>query len=349
MPGSGACHAPSRRREFVSCAWSGCPGPQPITKHPPRPMSLYPTMDSLSSSRNPFDEQQPLPPGWQAEVEPNSNVTYWVNTETGDMVFDRPSVAAHQPSPPPPPPPPVPLPIRAAQAHAPPPSEDHPRWPQSAAVAQPHAVPQPYAAPAPALPAEAASAAPATPSAPLPSLQLTLSGAGARLSSSIISVRTAVFGAPPPPDTPEGVRERRRARARRPVPSSLRVRADGHWEAVLEATSAPAPRVRSASVHGPYASEAEAEAARRHDVPPMWDDEASCLRCGQGFGLVRRRHHCRNCGCAVCDGCSHRWPTRSLPPLYVEGDQDRSVLRGANCRVCLECEAAAQVSASECL
>ena len=46
-----------------------------------------------------------------------------------------------------------------------------------------------------------------------------------------------------------------------------------------------------------------------HWVPAIWiPDEKTreCMRCGQGFGWRRRRHHCRLCGRCVCGGCSEK-------------------------------------------
>lgn len=41
--------------------------------------------------------------------------------------------------------------------------------------------------------------------------------------------------------------------------------------------------------------------------PPIWlpDEEASkCMSCGANFTVVKRRHHCRNCGKIFCGRCS---------------------------------------------
>lgn len=34
------------------------------------------------------------------------------------------------------------------------------------------------------------------------------------------------------------------------------------------------------------------------------EDIEACTLCSRGFGLLSRRHHCRDCGTVVCDGCS---------------------------------------------
>eukprot|EP00758_Cryptobia_borreli_P001832 Tbor_TRINITY_DN2570_c0_g1::TRINITY_DN2570_c0_g1_i1::g.516::m.516/K06276/PDPK1; 3-phosphoinositide dependent protein kinase-1 len=50
------------------------------------------------------------------------------------------------------------------------------------------------------------------------------------------------------------------------------------------------------------------------DVRPLWqrdptwvgDDEVTqCKHCGKDFNLIRRKHHCRNCGNIFCDSCSN--------------------------------------------
>lgn len=40
---------------------------------------------------------------------------------------------------------------------------------------------------------------------------------------------------------------------------------------------------------------------------PIWQQNASaqhCLVCAAPFGIFRRKHHCRRCGCLVCHYCS---------------------------------------------
>ena len=154
------------------------------------------------------------------------------------------------------------------------------------------------------------------------------------------TVRTAVLGAPPPSDTTAAI-----ARPRRLVAASARAKANGTWEAVVESVPV-AGRARVPCVLGPFATEAEANAACRHDAPPLWDEAQACARCSVGFGLMRRRHHCRNCGYSMCDACTTKWPAKSLPPLYTEneaGGSERSLLRSLRqFRVCLSCDAAAQ-------
>ena len=61
----------------------------------------------------------------------------------------------------------------------------------------------------------------------------------------------------------------------------------------------------------------------------MWShDTKECEVCDQSFGLIRRRHHCRNCGKCVCNSCSpNQWtlehvsskPQRVCNMCYVSG------------------------------
>jgi hypothetical protein len=55
-------------------------------------------------------------------------------------------------------------------------------------------------------------------------------------------------------------------------------------------------------------------------APAMWSpDSDKCDSCSGEFGITRRRHHCRICGCCVCGDCSpHQLqlaPTK--PPVRV--------------------------------
>ena len=68
---------------------------------------------------------------------------------------------------------------------------------------------------------------------------------------------------------------------------------------------------------GPYDSREAAEAAAAAAVPPVWVEGDTCARCVCGFGVLRRRHHCRNCGATSCDRCSLSWPRGSLPEAYL--------------------------------
>lgn len=74
-------------------------------------------------------------------------------------------------------------------------------------------------------------------------------------------------------------------------------------------------------------------------VPPIWTPDAEatqCALCDATFAMLRRRHHCRNCGFQMCDACSSpRWPRWAVPLTYSDGT--RSKLH-KHIRVCLSCD-----------
>jgi hypothetical protein len=53
----------------------------------------------------------------------------------------------------------------------------------------------------------------------------------------------------------------------------------------------------------------EAGVDSKQQFAAMWShDTKECEVCDQSFGLIRRRHHCRNCGKCVCSSCSpNQW------------------------------------------
>eukprot|EP00756_Hemistasia_phaeocysticola_P025711 Hpha_TRINITY_DN16018_c3_g1::TRINITY_DN16018_c3_g1_i2::g.118178::m.118178 len=60
----------------------------------------------------------------------------------------------------------------------------------------------------------------------------------------------------------------------------------------------------------------------------LWQpDSKNCSRCGDGFSLTHRRHHCRRCGSCVCGSCSEH--ALNLTP--VDGGRPRKF------RVCEDC------------
>lgn len=295
-----------------------------LDNRPLMSLSLYPSVDQASDAN---DDQQaahqpeePLPAGWEAQVEPGSGVVYWVHMTTGETIFERPTAAAAGgAASAPPPPPPLPPPAAAAAPRA-----------ASSPVEQPPEAPPP-------LPSTQASAAPSA--APVAAISTTAL-ASQTASRMMSSVRTGLFGSPRPSGSPPMPPQ-----ARRPTPATVRALSDGQWETVVGGVTAPpAPRARAPSVLGPFVTQLEAQAAARHDAPPLWDEAAACARCGQGFGLVRRRHHCRNCGYAMCDPCGTKWPVRSMPPLFTIGEAASVVdvpgWRDKHVRVCLSCDAA---------
>ena len=220
------------------------------------------------------------------------------------------SVAPPQPPPPPPPPAPAPAPAEALPSSSPPSSSP------------------PSSGPLPVLggvlatlgnsvrsgllgtaaSAEAASAAGATPRTLVP--------------YSIDQLRSSDAASPP---------------AERPfivMATVTNARGGGHGGSSGGAT--PTPRLRL----GPFATRGEAEAAALACCPPVWEPEQpACSRCGHTFGLLRRRHHCRNCGGCVCATCCVTWPRASLPEQYFVDDTKRSN-DGAGVRVCTACDGA---------
>ncbi|KAK1944163.1 Vacuolar protein sorting-associated protein 27 [Phytophthora citrophthora] len=59
--------------------------------------------------------------------------------------------------------------------------------------------------------------------------------------------------------------------------------------------------------------------------PPRWKQSRMCHVCACGFSLVKRRHHCRNCGQSVCN--QHSTNRVSLPKFALSEPQ----------RVCDQC------------
>jgi len=69
-----------------------------------------------------------------------------------------------------------------------------------------------------------------------------------------------------------------------------------------------------------FISQGSVDVARSTNVPrnrcDTWQpdkDAVRCTQCSTSFSLLRRRHHCRNCGLVFCDKCtSHRRVIRAL-------------------------------------
>lgn len=65
------------------------------------------------------------------------------------------------------------------------------------------------------------------------------------------------------------------------------------------------------------------------DCAPLWNQDentSACCCCGKNFTMLRRRHHCRNCGRIVCGDCS---PNRTILP---------TVSLTIKQRICKSCE-----------
>ncbi|XP_063696847.1 hepatocyte growth factor-regulated tyrosine kinase substrate [Culicoides brevitarsis] len=60
----------------------------------------------------------------------------------------------------------------------------------------------------------------------------------------------------------------------------------------------------------------EADAMFASDVAPEWADGECCHRCRVAFGVLQRKHHCRNCGQVFCHQCSSK--TSTLPKYGFE-------------------------------
>jgi FYVE zinc finger len=75
---------------------------------------------------------------------------------------------------------------------------------------------------------------------------------------------------------------------------------------------------------------AEVLTSSENEVAPVWVPDGAakiCMICGTGFNVVRRRHHCRNCGKVVCGACS-KWKLK-LP--HVDAKKEVRV-----CTFCFE-------------
>lgn len=70
-------------------------------------------------------------------------------------------------------------------------------------------------------------------------------------------------------------------------------------------------------------------------VAAVWEPDSAtknCQRCNTAFGLLTRRHHCRNCGAVVCGSCSNH-------KFRLEHIDDRALQR-----VCFQCYTQLQAS-----
>eukprot|EP00608_Synchroma_pusillum_P003151 CAMPEP_0198425314 /NCGR_PEP_ID=MMETSP1452-20131203/4481_1 /TAXON_ID=1181717 /ORGANISM="Synchroma pusillum, Strain CCMP3072" /LENGTH=477 /DNA_ID=CAMNT_0044145669 /DNA_START=25 /DNA_END=1454 /DNA_ORIENTATION=- len=85
---------------------------------------------------------------------------------------------------------------------------------------------------------------------------------------------------------------------------------------------------------GVFETEVQALRVCEANAPPRWmgpGEKDSCTLCNLPFTMLRRSHHCRNCGAYVCSKCSSKdWPSSQLPPTYH--DREKKV------RVCQSCE-----------
>ena len=212
----------------------------------------------------------------------------------------------------------------------------------SAAAAPPLQPPPPQPSSSNVLGRAASISAPALPVPPPPPQPppSASSGSGGNTARSLSTAAfTAVWGNARPENAPTDV-----ARPRIPTTTTIRqhhnpeLLAGSHWFVDVAAGTQHLNRLRPASALGPYATQEAALAAARHETPPQWDEHDACMRCSQGFGMLRRRSHCRNCGYSCCKACTKYWPRTAVPQMFTEGDTSGS----SSVRVCLSCDAAAQ-------
>lgn len=105
---------------------------------------------------------------------------------------------------------------------------------------------------------------------------------------------------------------------------------DGKYRVEVEFSAGVGGRGAPVAKFGPFETEGAAVHAALNFAPPVWQDSAACALCSYGFTMLRRKHHCRNCGLCVCNSCCVSWPTASLPESYsVTAGDARAVLRAA--------------------
>lgn len=58
----------------------------------------------------------------------------------------------------------------------------------------------------------------------------------------------------------------------------------------------------------------------KHNNICLDDDASMCMmkECSRSFNILVRRHHCRNCGYVICNGCSGYAP---VPSVRYESDR----------------------------
>jgi hypothetical protein len=247
--------------------------------------------------------------GWEEQIDAASGRSYYIHGPTGDVVLDRPLAA----SPPPLATAPVSQPSITRTAVTPNPGYSAQQ-------------PAPDSARAPDSVRGSSSARPAD------SVRGSISESLLRITPIASQlgtvVREAVFGAAAAPAAVAATRPSRQL-------ASTTIRQEGAlWTLELQPTRHPE---RTAATIGTYSTEAAALAAARHDAPPVWLDAEQCTRCAHGFGLFRRRTHCRNCGYSFCKACCKKvWPRASMPRLY-----SRAADGEMPTRVCAGCDEAA--------
>ena len=95
----------------------------------------------------------------------------------------------------------------------------------------------------------------------------------------------------------------------------------------------------------PLSSPIEASVWRGSQIPILasqcqdgrWaldESSRSCTRCSAAFSAMRRRHHCRWCGCLLCSSCGQS--KRQLPPSDFGGIHAQYIAAQSVCAVCAD-------------
>lgn len=98
-----------------------------------------------------------------------------------------------------------------------------------------------------------------------------------------------------------------------------------HELAMLNQFGAPEPEMAPTAPNGGGGAGAGSRPRSKTTFPPRWKQARSCHVCSTIFSLVKRRHHCRNCGQSVCG--QHSTNRVSLPKFGLSEPQ----------RVCDKC------------
>lgn len=236
---------------------------------------LYPDLGDSSS-----EPSAPLPRGWAQLVDQTSGAIYFLNSDSGEIRYeDNPPGTATESQ--------NRISVWLDQEWAAPtPSESLSVLDTAIAPPPPGGAPQEVYLPTPK-----------DDSAVIPGAAFARRVAAA-VSSASSSATVAIFGASSGPAVAEEITPSERTLVTHRIEQQqVHNDADPALSWFVIASSTTAPRARPAEQFGPYRSQAEAVAAALALVPAVWQaDTPSCTRCGQGFGLLKRRTHCRNCG-----------------------------------------------------
>ncbi|CAM9436653.1 unnamed protein product, partial [Choristocarpus tenellus] len=111
-------------------------------------------------------------------------------------------------------------------------------------------------------------------------------------------------------------------------PWTVRQASDGNFVVTVSKNTKQSGGVQSvssvATEIGVFSTEHEGQMAGEAFSPPIWEEvekTSRCALCQSSFGLLlKRKHHCRNCGHLVCSACTEtQWPSTMLPfTFHVE-------------------------------